>query len=56
MKPDVRKTSLTELIAYYSKYKRKKKPKFWLSENGSLLPNRFARWEMPFDKITDKDY
>lgn len=47
---------LTKLINNWRNRKPKViKPKLYLTENGSLLPNRFARWRMPFDKLIDKD-
>lgn len=34
----------------------KQKPnKVFLTDSGSLLPNRWASWSYPFDRIIDKD-
>lgn len=43
------------VLGTLTKPKKVKKRIAHLSENGSLLPNKFACWDYPFNTITSKD-
>jgi len=66
MKPDVTKTSLTDLLKYYAKIDNNKRFclgceswQEWESKRNlcpecRLKRNKFACWKYPFDKINKK--
>lgn len=50
------KKTLAESIRNWENRKLKAKTtKFYLTENGSLLPNKFACWKTPFNNVNEKD-